>query len=70
MDSAVAAENIIFQHDMKNTPEQDKQLYNIPVQPTDNTIEVSVYDLPPPAYAEQSNHSAVLSIRDSSRRVE
>lgn len=45
MNFVIIAENIILQHDMKNTLEQDKQLYNIPVQSA--TIEVRVYDLPP-----------------------
>lgn len=47
LDSAATAENVVMLHNMKHILEHDKQLYHIPVHPTDNAIEVKVYDLPP-----------------------
>lgn len=69
MDSAVTAENIVMQHNMKHTLEHDKQLYHIPVQPADNAVEVRVYDLPPHMphnliTAQFSAYGKILSVRN------
>lgn len=69
LDSAATAENVVMLHNMKHTLEHDKQLYHIPVHPTDNAIEVKVYDLPPHMpnnliSAQFSAYGKVLSVKN------